>query len=80
MKIICAEKFEWDQQTIDSTLDPINDIVRNGRGSVQSSIYSFADVIAPNKKPKSVRMQRAVKALIEEIKLKKQIDAQRQHQ
>ena len=79
LKIICSEKFGWDQRTIDSTLNPINKIVINGRGAVQSSIFSFADVIAPNKKPKSVRIQRAVKALIEEIKLKKQIDAQRQH-
>ena len=78
LKIICREKFEWDEHTINSTLDPIGKIVQHGRGAVQSSILSFADWIQPNKNVKSVRIQKAVKALIEEIKLKRQIDSERQ--
>merc|ERR1712173_450822 len=69
LRNLCREKFKWDERTINMTLDPIAKIVENGRGPVQSSILSYADWIQPNKKPKSQRIQKAVKALIDEIAL-----------
>ena len=74
LKRVCREKFKMDERTIDLTLDPIAKIVKNGRGAVQSSILNYADWIQPNKKAKSQRIQKAVRALVDEVALIKQKD------